>query len=191
VCELVECQGVEPPCYTFDNPCSCNLWISGGVGVIRLADDDDADCASLTPKWPAARPDQALASQNKPTEDLKMQENRRAAGALPRTPLGELTCPGPRLREFTAILSLRNDLFCVEWDVKPQLNQSTDPLAGGEGVISPRIRPPLSALWASAQFPWPPCSFSTTHTLWMIENKGCEWLEEKATTGRRNHTPAR
>jgi len=30
---------------------------------------------------------------------------------------------------------LRNDPFCVEWDVKPQLNQSVNPWKGAGGVL--------------------------------------------------------
>ena len=43
-----------------------------------------------------------------------------------------------------------------------------DTLAGGEWPVapSPRTQPPLSVLRASAKLTWPPCSFSTTRSLY-------------------------
>jgi len=38
---------------------------------------------------------------------------------------------------------LRNDPFCVEWDVKPQLNQSVNPWKGAGGVLGGNVRSPL------------------------------------------------
>jgi len=65
-------------------------------------------------------------------------------------------------RDWRLVERLRNDLFCVEWDVKPPLNQSTFMHFAFVGVLSRRRA--VNATTASHWTPTPAASYTTSHT---------------------------